>query len=704
MHKSILIIFVIALFAMNGCRQKITVKYTATKKIDTVTDYFGTKVPDPYRWLENDTATDVAEWVEAENKITSDYLSKIPFRDSLNAELTRIWNYPKYRVPFREGPWYFFYKNDGLQNQYVLYTRNGIDGNPKVLIDPNKLSEDGTIALAGISPSHGGKYLAYTIARSGSDWNEIIILEIESGKQLPDTLKWVKFSDMAWQGGGFYYSRYDAPVPGMELTSRNEFQKIFFHKLGTTEKEDQLIYENKNEPKRSYSATVTNDERFLFIYESETTDGVALYYKDLSKRNMPFRQLAEGFEYQYEVVDNIGDKFLIVTNYKAPKKKLILMDPSNPEPDQWKTIIPERDDVLESVDIAGQYIVSQYMQNAVNKAFVYDMSGKFLHEIDLPGLGTINNFRSKKGDNIAFYGFTGFRYPTTIFKYDVAANKSIVYNAPEIDFTPEDYEVKQVFYSSKDKTTIPMFLVYKKGIELNGLNPTMLYGYGGFNVSVTPGFSIARLLFLKNGGIYAVPNIRGGGEFGEDWHKAGTKERKQNVFDDFIAAAEFLIAEKYTSPEKLGIIGGSNGGLLVGAVMTQRPELFKVAIPQVGVMDMLRYHLFTIGRTWSGDFGTSDTKEGFDYLYKYSPLQNIKKGIKYPATLAFTADHDDRVVPAHTFKFIATLQEYQEGDNPVLVRIDTKAGHGGGKPTAKLINEAADLWSFVFWNLGMELK
>jgi len=704
MKKSLLLLIVIALIVMNGCKQKITVKYPVTKKVDTITDYFGTKVPDPYRWLENDTATDVADWIKTENDVTFDYLSKIPFRDSIHAQLIRIWNYPKYGVPFREGPWYFFYKNDGLQNQSVLYVKNGIDGTSKVLLDPNKFSEDGTIAMAGISASHGGKYLAYSFARSGSDWNEITVIEIESEVKLPDTIKWVKFSGIAWQGDGFYYSRYNATASRMELTSPNEFHKVYFHKLGTSQNEDQLIYENTKEPKRNYGLDVTDDERFLFLYESETTDGVALYYKDLTQKNMQFKQLAEGFEYEYSIVDNIGDKFLIVTNYKAPKKKLILLDPANPAPNQWKTIIPERDNVLESVNVAGHYIVAEYTQNAVNKAFVYDMSGKFLHEIDLPGLGTISSFKSKKGDNIAFYGFTGFRYPTTIFKYDVSANKSTIYNAPEINFNPDDYEVKQVFYSSKDKTTIPMFLVYKKGIELNGMNPTMLYGFGGFNVSITPGFSISRVLFLRNGGVYAVANIRGGGEFGEDWHKAGTKEHKQNVFDDFIAAAEYLISEKYTSPEKLAISGGSNGGLLVGAAITQRPELFKVAISQVGVMDMLRYHLFTIGRAWSSDYGTSETKEGFDYLYKYSPLHNLKKGVKYPATLALTADHDDRVVPAHTFKFIATLQECQGGTNPVLLRIDTKAGHGGGKPTAKTINEAADLWSFVFWNLGMKLE
>jgi prolyl oligopeptidase len=704
MKKLLLFIFAISLILMSACKQKIVVKYPVTKKDNTVTGYFGTKVPDPYRWLENDTSADVAEWVKAENEVTFGYLSKIPFRDSLHARLTRIWNYPKFGVPFREGPWYLYYKNDGLQNQSVLFVKNGIEGNPRVLLDPNTLSKDGTIAIAGISPSHGGKYLAYSIARSGSDWNEIAVMEIETGKVLPDTLNWVKFSGMSWKGDGFFYSRYDAPAKGMELTSRNEFHKVYYHKVGTTQREDQLIYENKQEPKRNYSAETTEDERYLILYESETTHGVAMYYKDLAKNNMPFKQLAPGFDYEYGVVDNIGDKFLVVTSYEAPKKKLILMDPANPDPRQWKTIIPERDDVLKSVDMAGDYIISLYVQKAVDQAFVYDLNGRFLHKIDLPGFGTISSLKSKRSDNIAFYGFTGFRFPTTIFKYDVASNITTVYNAPAIAFNAEDYEVKQVFYSSKDKTTIPMFLVYKKGLVLNGKNPTFLYGYGGFNASMTPNFSISRTIFLENGGVYALANIRGGGEFGEEWHKAGTKEQKQNVFDDFIAAAEYLIAEKYTCSDKLAIAGGSNGGLLVGACMTQRPELFKVVIPQVGVMDMLRYHLFTIGRAWASDYGTSETKEGFEYLYKYSPLHNIKKGVKYPATLAFTADHDDRVVPAHTFKFMATLQECQGGNEPVLVRIDTKAGHGGGKPTAKSIDEAADLWSFVFWNLGMKFE
>ncbi|HNY02327.1 MAG TPA: prolyl oligopeptidase family serine peptidase, partial [Bacteroidales bacterium] len=518
------------------------------------------------------------------------------------------------------------------------------------------------------------------------------------------TLKWVKFSGMAWQNDGFYYSRYDAPAKGTEFQKKNEFHKVYYHVAGTSQDRDKLIYQNLQYPQRSYGASVTDDQRFLLLYESESTYGTALWYRDLSNPNMPFRPLAEGFDYEYSVVDNIGDKLLVVTNYKAPKKKLVLMDPADAAPAKWKTIIPERDDVLESVSLSGGLILSEYMQNAASKAFIYTLDGKFLHEMNLPGIGTLGGFRGKKSDMTAFYGFSSFTIPTTIYKYDISQNTSEVYNRPEIDFNPADYEVKQVFYLSKDRNTIPMFIVHRKGLVLDGNNPTLLYGYGGFNVSLTPNFSVSRLLFLENGGIYAVANLRGGGEYGEEWHKAGTRERKQNVFDDFIAAAEFLIAEKYTSPEKLAIMGGSNGGLLVGACMTQRPGLFRVAIPQVGVMDMLRYHKFTIGWAWASDYGTSETKEGFDYLVKYSPLHNIHDTVDYPATLAFTADHDDRVVPAHTFKFMATLQAKYKGKNPVLVRIDTKAGHGGGKPLTKQIDESTDLWSFVFYNLGMKFE
>ena len=625
MKKFILFIFVLMLTGY-GCRQHISVKYPVTKKVDTVDNYFGTKIADPYRWLENDTSEATAEWVKAENAVTFDYLSKIPFREKIRERLTKIWNYPKFGVPFKEGPFYFFSKNDGLQNQAVLYFRKGLDGPVNVLLDPNKLSTDGTIALSSIAISHDGKYFAYSIAKSGSDWNEIFVMEIESGKMLSDHLKWVKFSGISWKGNGFYYSRYPEPVAATELKTKNEFQKVYYHNIGDDQKSDPLVYENKKFPLHNFGAYVTEDERFLLVRESESTSGNALYYKDLKKINMPFKLLAEGYDFEYGVVDNIGDKLLVETNYKAPKKLLVLMDPENPKPENWKTIIPERDDVLESVQVAGDRIVSLYMQNAVNKAYVYDLTGKFQEEVNLPGLGTFSGFSGKKGENVAFYGFTTFRFPLTVFKYEVSTNKSTVYSQPEIDFDPDLYETKQVTYAGKDKTSITMFLVYKKGIQLDGKNPTLLYGYGGFNISMTPNFSISRTIFLANGGVYAVANIRGGGEYGEKWHKAGIKEKKQNVFDDFIAAAEFLISEKYTSPEHLAIMGGSNGGLLIGACMTQRPDLFKVCIPQVGVMDMLRYHKFTIGWAWKSDYGSSETKEGFDYLIKYSPLHNLKKG------------------------------------------------------------------------------
>ena len=702
MKKIIPFLLIMGVVFLCSCNQKI--KYPVTKKVDVVDDYFGTKVADPYRWLEDDTTQAVADWVVAENKVTENYLSKIPFRDQMREKLTKIWNFPKYGVPYRKGQYYFFHKNDGLQNQAVLYVREGIDGTPKVLLDPNTLSADGTIAVSDESVSNDAKYLAYSISRSGSDWNEILVMDIATGKTFSDTLFWVKFSEISWQGDGFYYSRYEQPVPGKELSSETENHRVYYHKVGTLQKDDQLIYENKKEPKHNFTAQVTEDERFLIIYESESTSGNAMFYKDLQSPKGAFKQLVSGFESDYHVVDNIGDKLLMVTNHKAPMNKLILMDPLAPDPKMWKTIIPEREDVLIDVELVGAMVVSGYIQKAVSKVFVYNLDGKFQFEMNLPGLGTMSGFSGKKGDPVAFYGYTSFIFPTTVFKYDVIKNVSTVYNQPEIGFKPDDYEVKQVFFASKDKTTVSMFIVHKKGIEFNGDNPTMVYGYGGFNQSMTPNFSISRTVFLESGGVYALVNLRGGGEYGEEWHKAGTKERKQNVFDDFIAAAEYLVAEKYTNSGKLAMMGGSNGGLLVGAVMTQRPELFKVAIPQVGVMDMLRYHKFTIGHAWAIDYGTSETKEGFDYLIKYSPLHNLKKGVEYPATLAFTADHDDRVVPAHTFKFMATLQEDQAGNNPVLVRIDTKAGHGAGKPTAKIIDEVTDLWSFVFYNLGMKLK
>ncbi|MDD4555160.1 MAG: prolyl oligopeptidase family serine peptidase [Bacteroidales bacterium] len=704
MKKLYIVSFVMLIVVMTACKHKIKVTYPETRKVDSTDTYFGQKIADPYRWLENDTSAQTAAWVEAENKVTNEYLAQIPFREQIRKRLTKIWNYPRFGVPFREGPYYFYFKNDGLQNQSVMYARKGLEGEPWALFDPNKLSADGTVALAGTSVSKDGKYLALSLSRSGSDWNEIQVMEIESGKMLADTINWVKFSMMSWERDGFYYSRYDAPGTGTALSGKNEFHKVYYHKVGTPQKEDKLIFQNLKFPQRNYGAQATDDGHFLILYESESTSGTALYFRNLQKNQSQFKLLAEGFDYEYEVIDNLGDQLLVVTNYKAPKKKLILMDPENPAPEKWQTIVPERDDVLESVSLSGDYLVTIYMQNASSKAFIYETNGKFLHEMNLPGIGTLSGFKGKKGDDVAFYGFTSFTYPMTIFKYDVYHNNSSVYNSPEIDFDATKYEVRQLFYLSKDNTTIPMFVVHKKGVELDGSNPVLLYGYGGFNVSLTPSFSLSRLIFLENGGIYVIANIRGGGEYGEEWHKAGTKERKQNVFDDFIAAAEYLIKEKYTSSDRLAIMGGSNGGLLVGACMTQRPDLFKVAIPQVGVMDMLRYHKFTIGWAWASDYGTSDTKEGFDYLIKYSPLHNIKDSVSYPATLAFTADHDDRVVPAHTFKFIATMQEKNRGDNPILVRIETKAGHGAGKPTAKMIDEMTDLWSFVMFNLGMSFS
>jgi len=690
------------LFSIIACKQQINVTYPETTKVDTVTDYFGTLVADPYRWLENDTSTETEAWVIAENAVTDAYLARIPYREQVRLRLEKIWDYPKYGVPFREGNYFFFYKNDGLQNQSVLYIKNGIDGSPEVLLDPNTFSEDGTVALAGISVSRDAQYIAYSLATSGSDWNEIHVMEIEGRKKLPDVLNWVKFSGMSWEKDGFYYSRYDEPVKGLEYSNKNEYHKVFYHKIGTPQTEDFLIFQDPDYPQRNYGTSVTEDEHFLILYQSESTSGNALYCKDLTKDNSKFLPLVTDFENDYSVIDNHGDKLLVVTNYEAPKKMLVLMDPNAPEPANWKVVIPEQEDVLGSVELSGDKIVAEYMHKAASKAILFDYEGTQTGEIDLPAVGTLAGFSGKKGENLAFYGFTSFTFPTTIYRYDVPTNQSEVYIKPDLDFNPDDYEVRQVEYPSKDGTIITMFIVHQKDLKMDGNNPTLLYGYGGFNISLTPGFSITRLAFLEQGGVYAVPNLRGGGEYGEEWHKSGTLERKQNVFDDFISAAQYLIDTKYTSSEKLAIMGGSNGGLLVGACMTQRPDLFKVAIPEVGVMDMLRYHKFTIGWAWATDYGTSETEEGFNYLIKYSPLHNIKNGISYPATLVTTADHDDRVVPAHSFKFIARLQAADAGPNPVLVRIETKAGHGGGKPTSKIIDEYGDIWSFMFWNLGMK--
>ena len=679
--------------------------YPKTRKTDTVDNYFGTRVPDPYRWLEDDRSAETAAWVTGQNKVTDAYLSQIPFREKYRELITRLWNYPSYGIPFWEGKYYFYFLNSGLQNQSVLYVKEGLNGTPRVLIDPNAMSKDGTTALGSMAVSKGGKYLGFSLVRGGSDWNEIHVIDVKTGKETGDVLEWVKFSGISWYKDGFYYSRYDAPKKGDELTQKNEYHKVYYHKIGTKQSADVLVYEDKEYPLRNFGTQVTEDEKFLFLYESESTSGVALSYLPLGTGEKEFRKIAGGFDYEYGVLDNIDGRFLVVTNYKAPRKKLVMIDPRNPEPEHWQVIIPEREEVLSSTVIAGDRIFVDYMKDACSKVLIYSLNGDEMGELLLPGgIGSLEGFSGRKGCDTAFYSFSSFTFPSTIFRYSVTANKSEKYFSPDIKFDAEEYVAKQVFYTSKDGTRIPMFIVHKKGLVLDGNNPTYLYGYGGFNVSLTPWFSMTRMVFMDNGGVFALPNIRGGGEYGEEWHKAGTKLKKQNVFDDFIAAAEYLIAQKYTSPEKLAISGGSNGGLLVGACMTQRPELFKVALPAVGVLDMLRFHKFTIGWAWTGDYGSSDSPEEFNYLYKYSPLHNIRSDVQYPATLVTTADHDDRVVPAHSFKFIARLQECNAGKNPVLIRIETMAGHGGGKPLSKSIDEATDVWSFVFYNLGMTLK
>ena len=702
MRKTILSL--LALSFMMSCSEK-TIQYTPTKKGDVKDTYFGTEVEDPYRWLEDDNSAETAEWVKTQNQLTFGYLEKLPYRNQIKTRLTELWDYPKYGTPFKEAGKYFFYKNNGLQNQSVLYTTTDLAAEPTVLLDPNTLSQDGTAALNSIEISNDGKYLIYQVAKSGSDWNEIFVKNIETGEMLPDHILWVKFSGCSWYKDGFFYSAYDKPEAGSELSKSNEFQKVYFHKLGTDQSMDQLIVNDPVNAKRMFGAGLTDDKRFLLISKSEGTSGNALDLKDLSKNNSGFVSLMESYEYDFNPVDNNGDELFVLTNYKAPKYRLIKINTNHPEEANWVDIIPEKKDVLQSVGMIAGKLVLNYMTDAHSKTEVYSYEGVLDHEVTLPGIGTVSGFSGKKDEPVAYYSYTSFNTPGEIYKYDFTTKQSTLHFRPEVKFNPDDFEVKQEFYASKDGTKIPMFIVNKKGIELNGSNPTLLYAYGGFNISLTPSFSVARMAFLENGGVFVMANLRGGGEYGEEWHKAGTKLQKQNVFDDFIAAAEYLISKKYTSSEKLAIQGGSNGGLLIGAVTNQRPELFKVALPQVGVMDMLRFHKFTIGWAWADDYGTSaDSAEMFRYLYNYSPIHTIKKGVAYPAVLATTADHDDRVVPAHTFKYMARLQEYGAGNKlPLLVRIDSKAGHGAGKPTAKVIEEYTDVWSFVFYHLGMKL-
>jgi prolyl oligopeptidase len=675
--------------------------YPKTKKDATIDHYFGSSIADPYRWLENDTSPETNEWVDAENKVTQDYLQQIPYRSDIKKRLTEIWNYPKESAPFKIGEYYFYTKNDGLQNQSIWYIKQGLQGNEELFLDPNKLSVDGTASVSLLGFSHDKKYIAYSIAQSGSDWSNIYIKDIATKEQLTDELKWTKFSGAAWKGNGFYYSKYDEPAKGSEFSGANTYQKIYFHKLGDLQENDVLIFEDKANPNLYFGASVTEDERFLVIYASAGTSGNALYYQDLKAQNSEIALLVKGFENNHSLIDNVGDQLLLNTDLGAENKQVVMVDPKNADPKAWQKIIPESELALENIDTGGGFLWATYLKDASSHIIQFDLSGNKINEVNLPAIGTVNGFGGYKEDKAFFYTFTNFTTPGTIYHYDIEQAKSTIYRKSALEFNPDHYETKQVFYSSKDGTKVPMFLVHKKGIKLDGVNPVFLYAYGGFQISLTPAFSLSRMLFLDHGGIYVQPSLRGGSEYGEAWHKAGMLEKKQNVFDDFIAAAEYLIAEKYTNPSKIAISGGSNGGLLVGACLTQRPDLFKVALPAVGVLDMLRYHKFTVGWGWVVEYGSSDKKEDFDYLIKYSPLHNIKEAVNYPAILITTADHDDRVVPAHSFKFAATLQEKYKGENPMLIRIDKKAGHGAGKPTTKMIDEAADVWSFVFHNLNM---
>ncbi|MDR0753944.1 MAG: prolyl oligopeptidase family serine peptidase [Prevotellaceae bacterium] len=686
-------------------KTETNITYPKAEKQNVTDTYFGVEVADPYRWLENDTTQAVADWVAAENKITQNYLENIPFRNKLKQRLTDIVNYEKIGTPFKKHGKYYFFKNNGLQNQSVLYVKETIDGEASVLLDPNTLSDDGTVALSGISFSNNGKYLAYTISRSGSDWEEIYVMDLSSRQLTNDRIEWAKFTNASWFGDGFYYSAYDAPEKGKEYSNVNENHKIYYHKIGDEQSNDKLAYQNPEYPKRFYSASVNDDETVLFITESGAGLGNRLFMQNLSKSGSPVIEIAGDYEYEYYPLDVIDNSVYFYTNYKAPKYKLAKADINAPKVEKWKDLVPEAENVLTSVNfVAGQMILI-YDRDASEHAYVYSLDGKQKSEIKLPTLGSVG-FRGNRDEKEIFYSFSSFTFPSSIYKYDIDNNVSELYIAPKVKFNADNFITEQIFFPSKDGTKIPMFLTYKKELKLDGTNPVYLYGYGGFNVSLNPGFSTMRIPFLENGGIYAQVNLRGGGEYGETWHIAGTKMQKQNVFDDFIAAAEYLIEKKYTNSSKIAIAGGSNGGLLVGACVNQRPDLFRVALPLVGVMDMLRYHKFTIGWNWASDYGTSeDSKEMFEYLRAYSPLHNIKNdGTAYPAILVTTADHDDRVVPAHSFKYAAALQAANTGNAPKLIRIETKAGHGAGKPISKTIQEQTDLYSFVMYNLDMKPK
>jgi prolyl oligopeptidase len=677
--------------------------YPTTRKTDQVDDYHGTKVADPYRWLEDPDSEETKAWVEAQNQITFGYLGEIQVREKIKQRLTQLWNYEKYGSPFKEGDRYFYFKNDGLQNQSVLYTLTSLDAEPTVLIDPNILSEDGTIALSGLSISEDGKLIAYGLSTSGSDWNEWKVRDVETGNDLSDHLNWVKFSGASWthDGQGFFYSRYDEPNEATKLEDANYYQKLYYHKLGTPQSEDTLIYHRPDQKEWMFGAGVTEDGRYLIISIDRGTDPKNLvFYKDLQTPDSPIVELISEFEASYSFIDNDGDIFWFRTDLDAPRGRVIAIDTKNPPLSPLangglKEVIPQVAETLEGIGLLNNQFIADYLKDARSSIKIFNLDGSFVREVELPGIGSAGGFGGKRYDTETFYTFTSFTTPNTIYRYDMVSGESRVFRKANVDFNGDEYETRQVFYSSKDGTQVPMFITHKKGLQLDGNNPTYLYGYGGFNVSLSPNFSISRLVWMEMGGVYAIANLRGGGEYGEDWHQAGTKLNKQNVFDDFIAAAEWLIDNKYTKPQKLAIAGGSNGGLLVGACMTQRPELFGAAIPAVGVMDMLRFHKFTIGWAWCSDYGSPENSEEFQALYAYSPLHNLKPGTAYPATMITTADHDDRVVPAHSFKFAAALQAAHRGEKPVLIRIETKAGHGAGKPTSKIIEELADEWAFL---------
>jgi prolyl oligopeptidase len=705
-HAIILISLVFPMMTLFSAAQTtLPLTYPQARRGDQVDDYHGTKVADPYRWLEDTDSAETHAWVEAENKLTFGYLEQLPHRQEIRDRLTKLWNYERFTTPSEHGGRYFFQHNTGLQQQNVLLVAESLNAEPRVLLDPNTLSTDGTVALADTEVSDDGKLMAYGIATSGSDWTEWHVRDIDTGKDLSDDLKWVKFSGASWtkDNKGFYYSRYDEPK-GAAMRDTNYFQKLYYHSLGTAQSEDKLIYERPDNKEMLFSGGVTDDGHYLIISVSEgTSPKNRLYYKDLTQPNSPVVKLLDDFDAEYLFVDNDGPVFWFQTDLDAPRGRLIAIDTRHPERTGWKTVVAQGADKLEFSNVVNNSLLLGYLKDARTEVRVHDLTGKFLRNVDLPGIGTATGFFGKRTDKETFYAYTSFISPTTVYRYDPEAGKSSVFRQPKVDFDPSRYETKQVFYASKDGTRVPMFLTYKKGLKLDGQNPVLLYAYGGFDINLTPAFSVPNVVWLEMGGVYAQPNLRGGGEYGEEWHQAGMKLKKQNVFDDFIAAAEWLIANKYTSTPKLAIRGGSNGGLLIGACVTQRPDLFGATLPEVGVMDMLRFHKFTIGWAWTSDYGSSDNPEEFKALYAYSPLHNLKPGTKYPPTLIATSDHDDRVVPGHSFKFAATMQADQAGPAPVLIRIETKAGHGAGKSITKLIDEFADTWSFLAHNLNMKV-